>query len=125
MGDYQFRMTPEYHEKIQNICKFYKGTKKYHNYTRKMAFKDESTNRHIYELSCLELIEFENFQAIKFKIVGQSFLYNQIRKMIGFIIQVCIESSDAKFIENSFLANKIDIPKAPAEGLYLYKVNSN
>ena len=104
------------------MCKFYKGTKKYHNYTKKASFQDDSTNRHIYELSCVELIDFENFQAIKFKIVGQSFLYNQIRKMIGFIIQICIESLDTKFIENSFSANKLDIPKAPAEGLYLYKV---
>jgi tRNA pseudouridine38-40 synthase len=87
-----------------------------------MSFKEESTNRHIYELSCNEIIEFDSFQAIKFKIIGQSFLYNQIRKMIGFIIQICRDSLDTKVIENSFYANKMDIPKAPAEGLYLYKV---
>jgi tRNA pseudouridine38-40 synthase len=121
-GDYNFKITPEYHEKIMNICKFYKGTKKYHNYTKKMSFSDESTNRHIYELTCNELIENESFQAIKFKIIGQSFLYNQIRKMIGFIIQICREELDSNVILHSFYSNKMDIPKAPAEGLYLYKV---
>ena len=123
IGDYNFKLTPEYHEKIQNICKYYKGTKKYHNYTKKMSFKEESTNRHIYELSCDELIDYEGFQAVKFKIIGQSFLYNQIRKMIGFIIQICRDSLDTKIIENSFFSNKMNIPKAPAEGLYLYKVS--
>ena len=89
-----------------------------------MSFKDESTNRHIYELSCNEIIEYEGFQAIKFKIIGQSFLYNQIRKMIGFIVQICRDELDSKIIEHSFYSNKIDIPKAPAEGLYLYKVKN-
>jgi len=123
VGDYKFRITPEYQEKIQNICKYYKGTKKYHNYTKKMSFNDDSTRRHIYEFSCNDLIEFENFQAIRFKIIGQSFLYNQIRKMIGFVIQICRDCLDTNVIENSFFANKMDIPKAPGEGLYLYKID--
>ncbi len=87
-----------------------------------MSFSDESTNRHIYELTCNELIENDSFQSIKFKIIGQSFLYNQIRKMIGFIIQMCIEDLDSSIILNSFYSNKMDIPKAPAEGLFLNKV---
>lgn len=122
LGDYSFKITPEYREKIDNICKYYKGSKKYHNYTKKMSFKDDSSTRHIYELSLNEIIEYEGFQAVKFKIIGQSFLYNQIRKMIGFIIQVCRDGLETSVIENSFYANKMDIPKAPAEGLYLYKV---
>lgn len=122
IADYDYKITPEYHEKIQNICKLFIGTKKYHNYTKKMSIEEECSNRHIYELSCNELIQFETFQAIKFKIIGQSFLYNQIRKMIGFILQICRESLDTKVIQNSFFSNKMEIPIAPAEGLYLYKV---
>lgn len=90
-----------------------------------MLFSDSATSRHIYEVSCNEIIDFKHFEAIKFKIVGQSFLYNQIRKMIGSIIDVCSENRDISYIENSFMANKVDIPKAPAEGLYLVKVRNN
>jgi tRNA pseudouridine38-40 synthase len=122
-GNYNFRITPEYHEKIKTVCKFFKGSKKYHNYTKKLNFHDPSSVRHIYEFSCDELIDFESFQAIKFKIVGQSFLYNQIRKMIGSVIEVCRDTRDSTFLENSILANKIDIPKAPAEGLYLFRID--
>lgn len=121
--NYSFKITPEFHEKIKEVCKFYKGTKKYHNYTKKLKFSDPSSNRHIYELSCDELIDCEHFQLIKFKIIGQSFLYNQIRKMIGSVIDACRENRDMTYLENTFLANKVDIPKAPGEGLYLNKID--
>jgi tRNA pseudouridine38-40 synthase len=122
-GNFNYKISPEIHEKLKNICKAFKGTKKYHNYTKKLAFSDPSSNRHIYELTCDEIIEFDSFQAIKFKIIGQSFLYNQIRKMIGAIIDICRTCRDMEYLENSFLANKMDIPKAPAEGLYLRRID--
>ncbi len=122
-GNRNFKITPEYHEKIQNICKYFKGTRKYHNYTKKLSFTDSSSARHIYELSCDELIEWGDFQGIKFKIIGQSFLYNQIRKMIGSLIDLLRDSKDMTYFENTFLANKVDVPKAPAEGLYLHKID--
>lgn len=122
VGNYEFTITPEFHEKIKEVCRYFKGTKKYHNYTKKLNFSEPSANRHMYEVSCHEIIKFNGFEAIKFKIIGQSFLYNQIRKMIGAVIDVCRENRDLKYVENTFFANKVDIPKAPAEGLYLYKV---
>jgi tRNA pseudouridine38-40 synthase len=121
--NYLFKISTEYHEKIKEVCKFFKGSKKYHNYTKKLTFNDASAVRHIYEFSCNEIINFENFQVIKFTIIGQSFLYNQIRKMIGSIIEVCREMKDSTFLENSLLSNKMDIPKAPAEGLYLRRID--
>lgn len=123
-GDYKYKISQELMEKVKLICAGFKGTKNYHNYTRKMTFSDPSSKRHIYEISVDELIEYENFQAIRFKIIGQSFLYNQIRKIIGMIIDLCRVSRDMSYFENSFLSNKFDIPKAPAEGLYLNRVNN-
>jgi tRNA pseudouridine38-40 synthase len=122
-GDYKYKITPELMEKVRLTCAGFKGTKNYHNYTRKMAFSDPKSKRHIYEISVDELVEYENFEAIKFKIIGQSFLYNQIRKIIGMIIDLCRCSKDMAFFENSFLSNRFDVPKAPAEGLYLHRVN--
>lgn len=123
VANYEYKITPEFHEKVKEICKFFKGTKKYHNYTRNLKFADSSSQRHIYELSCDELIDYKNFQGIKFKIVGQSFLYNQIRKMIGGVVDMCREGRDFQYLENTFLANRVDVPKAPAEGLYLYRID--
>ena len=47
-----------------------------------------SSQRHIIEMSCDDIFDFQDFEAVKFKIIGQSFLYNQIRKMIGMIIDL-------------------------------------
>jgi tRNA pseudouridine38-40 synthase len=121
-GNYSYKISPEYHEKLQAICKQFKGTRNFHNYTKKLLFKDPSARRHMIEVSCNELISYGPFEAIKFKLIGQSFLYNQIRKMIGAIIEVCRDLKDIDYFENSFMANKFDVPKAPAEGLYLYRV---
>lgn len=121
-GNYNFKITPEFHEKITHLCQKFKGTRKYHNYSSKVDFKEASANRHIYDFVCDELIEFKDFQAIKFRVTGQSFLYNQIRKMIGSIIDVLRDNKSHSHIDNSFYGNKVDIPKAPGEGLYLYNV---
>jgi tRNA pseudouridine38-40 synthase len=122
IGNYEYKLPVEYHDKIKELCKLFRLTHKFNNYTKKIPFTDPSASRHIYEFTCSELVEYKNFQAVKFKIVGQSFLYNQIRKMVGMIADVCRDSKDASYIENSFCSNRVDIPKAPAEGLYLYRV---
>lgn len=56
---------------------------------------------------------------LKFSIHGQSFIYHQIRKMIGVIIQVFLFSEPEGFIENTFFNNILRILLAPPEGLYL------
>jgi tRNA pseudouridine38-40 synthase len=121
--NYKYRISGELMEKVKLICSGFKGTKNYHNYTRKMVISNPSSKRHIYEFSVDELITYENFEAIKFKLVGQSFLYNQIRKMIGIIVDICRNSKDIDYFSRSFLDDdKFDIPKAPSAGLYLSKV---
>ena len=122
-ANYDYRLTEEDINKLKEICKEYLGTKKYHNYTRKVGFSNMSSQRHIIEMDCDDIIDFGVFQGIKFKIIGQSFLYNQIRKMIGMIIDCMRNKRDMDYFKNSFLSNKYDIPKAPGEGLYLRSID--
>ena len=122
-ANYDYRLTEEDIKKLKEICKEYLGTKKYHNYTRKVGFSNMSSQRHIIEMDCDDIIDFGVFQGIKFKIIGQSFLYNQIRKMIGMIIDCMRNKRDMDYFKNSFLSNKYDIPKAPGEGLYLRSID--
>lgn len=42
--------------------------------------------------------------------------------MIGSIIDICRQDKSINFIENTFFANKMDVPLAPGDGLYLYNV---
>ena len=118
-----FKIKPEYQEKVQSLCTLFRGTKRYHNYTKKIDFKDPQSQRIIFEVTCHEIFEIEGTEYIKFKLVGQSFLYNQIRKMIGMIIKCCRDSLTSEDLLKSFENNKTDTPLAPAEGLYLYKID--
>jgi tRNA pseudouridine38-40 synthase len=122
-ANYDYRLTEEDIKKLKEICKGFLGTKKFHNYTRKVGFSNMSSQRHIIEMNCDDIIDFGVFQVIKFKIIGQSFLYNQIRKMIGMIIDCMRNQKDMDYFKNSFLSNKYDIPKAPGEGLYLRNID--
>ena len=122
-ANYDFRLSEEDINKLKEICKGFLGTKKFHNYTRKVGFSNMSSQRHIIEMNCDDIIDFRVFQAIKFKIIGQSFLYNQIRKMIGMIIDCMRNKKDMDYFNNSFLSNKYEIPKAPGEGLYLRSID--
>lgn len=111
-------------KKLNSICHKFVGTKNYHNFTKNGDYKRHNSLRTIREFECCELIEIESLQYVKFKLTGQSFLYNQIRKMIGLITKMFREShDDLDYLERAFTNNKVEIPKAPAEGLYLNKVD--
>lgn len=122
-ANYDFKITPEFKDKIIQICNAFKGSKKFHNYTKKIDFSEAQSVRHIYDLSIGDIGSFDSFEYIKFKIVGQSFLYNQIRKMIGMIIELCRDCKGLEYMNQSFLSEKMEVPKAPAEGLYLRKID--
>jgi tRNA U38,U39,U40 pseudouridine synthase TruA len=62
-------------------------------------------------------------EFVKFYLKGQSFLYNQIRKMVGSIIQVVHGNLDSElFMTNSFTNNGVLVALAPGDGLMLEKV---
>ena len=123
-GNYEFKITPELHDKVKEICKAFVGSKKYHNYTKKIMFSEDKSVRHVYKMSADDIISGEGgIEFLKFKIIGQSFLYNQIRKMMGMVIDLCRECKDMEYFNNSFLSNKCEVPKAPAEGLFLRKID--
>lgn len=117
----KYRISPELFEKVQLLTKFYKGTKLYHNYTKKG--KEGDAMRHIYCVNCFDKIEEEGVEFLKFVFVGQSFLYNQIRKMVGMVVKMCREGLPIEFMEKSFEQESVNIPLAPGEGLFLYKID--
>jgi tRNA U38,U39,U40 pseudouridine synthase TruA len=74
-------------------------------------------NRDTYEVTNAEdprAIEF-----VHFFLKGQAFLYNQIRKMIGCIIQMFRGNLDDDFMQNTFTDNYVNVCLAPGDGLLL------
>lgn len=109
--------------------KLYVGTKNYHNYTPKGNPNAKTNTRYIPIIEC-ESFDTSNYYTsgekpdpkiplLKITLVGQSFIYNQIRKMVGMMINVISEGLDEFYIQNSFCKNKMNIWLAPGEGLLL------
>lgn len=72
-----------------------------------------------------ELTNSEDPKAIEFIhffLKGQSFLYNQIRKMIGVMIQVFRGGLDDNFLPNTLRDNVVNVALAPGDGLLLERV---
>lgn len=61
-------------------------------------------------------------EFIHFFLKGQAFLYNQIRKMIGVIIQIFRGNLDDDFIHSTFKDNFVNVALAPGDGLLLEQV---
>jgi tRNA pseudouridine38-40 synthase len=66
------------------------GTHAFHNYTTGKSFEDANASRYIMSFTCDEpfLSEQTGVQWVLVSVVGQSFLLNQIRKMIGTACEV-------------------------------------
>lgn len=127
-------------EKINIITKKFIGSKNFHNYSRKMKAKDPKSWRIIIEfeariLKIQDLMTEEKISEYKteslkdmkylvFKIIGQSFIYHQIRKMIGSLIQYFQKDLPEIFFENAFSNDIVKIWLAPAEGLFLNRVEN-
>ena len=74
------------------------------------------------EIKAQRTIIMDDIEFVEFFIKGQSFLYNQIRKMIGMIIHVIRKNLPTEVIQNSFKENLFITPLAPGDGLMLGKV---
>lgn len=102
-------------EKVNDCCARFIGTHNFHNYSKNLKCKDPKARRYILEFSCIEIDD----KWFKFVIKGQSFVYHQIRKIIGSILQVFMSEYEASFIDNTFFNNQFYVPLAPPFGLYL------
>lgn len=58
-------------------------------------------------------------EFVRFYLKGQSFLFNQIRKMVGSMIQVFHGGLGPSFIENSHKENSLAVALSPGDGLLL------
>lgn len=105
-------------EKIKEAMKAFLGT---HDFTSFSSAKStvEDRVRTIYELELLE----EKDEWI-FRIVGNGFLYNMVRIIVGTLLDVGQGKATADDVKAMLLAQNRSLAgkTAPAHGLYLYKV---
>ncbi|KAI8827168.1 tRNA pseudouridine synthase A [Fimicolochytrium jonesii] len=114
-----FRIGEERLGKLREALKGYEGTHNFHNFTVGKGFGDSSAMRFMIDLTVSDPIIRGDLEWVKCKIFGQSFMLHQIRKMIGLAILMIRTSTPATLINEAFLKEKLNIPKAPALGLLL------
>ncbi|KAG2197886.1 hypothetical protein INT47_003555 [Mucor saturninus] len=110
--------TPSF-DKFKQAMELFQGTHNFHNYTIAKPFADPSCKRFMMNISVDEPMMIEGMEWISVKLHGQSFMLHQIRKMITMAMYSVRTNTPLSFLETTFDATKINIPKAPALGLLL------
>eukprot|EP00831_Metopus_contortus_P012784 TRINITY_DN15148_c0_g1_i2.p1 TRINITY_DN15148_c0_g1~~TRINITY_DN15148_c0_g1_i2.p1 ORF type:complete len:172 (+),score=40.00 TRINITY_DN15148_c0_g1_i2:194-709(+) len=87
-----------------------------------MCIRDRYQRRVHGDFHATKSLTLQGIEFVEFFIKGQSFLYNQIRKMIGMIILMCHRKLPVSEVARSFTREKVWAPLAPGEGLMLNRV---
>ncbi|XP_075711359.1 pseudouridylate synthase 1 homolog [Rhinoderma darwinii] len=117
--DSSFRWSREDFHYVNNLLAFYKGTHRFHNFTKGKLIDDPSACRHIYGICCSEPFVRHEVEFARIMITGQSFMLHQIRKMVGLIIAVVKGVASPDFLPLTMQIEKTNLPLAPALGLVL------
>ena len=115
-----YRLHPKRLERVRSTLSRYVGTHNYHNYTISKSFDNASAKRVIKTFLVGEKpIIINNTEWLSLKVHGQSFMMHQIRKMVSMAALVVRCGCHEGRLQDSYMADKISIPKAPGSGLLL------
>jgi len=109
-------------EQINSLLSEFHGTKNHFNYTSGRKVDDPSCFRHIRELVCTGPFLENGLEWLRITINGDSFMYHQIRKIVGMTIAVMRKAAPEGHLLKSFAKLRIDVPRAPGLGLILDEV---
>lgn len=88
-------------------------------------FNAARNNRYMKDVSIDSVVTVGGMEFVRVKILGQSFMLNQIRKMVGLVIGVARRLIDESVFERVFSEAGFHLPTAPALGLYLNRMYFN
>ncbi|KAL6717003.1 tRNA pseudouridine synthase 1 [Lecanora helva] len=115
-----YRIHPARLARVRSCLSRFEGSFKYHNYTVDKTYKDPSATRIIKTFKVGEKpIVIGDTEWLSLKVHGQSFMMHQIRKMVSMAALIVRCGCHEGRIQDSYMANKLSIPKAPSLGLLL------
>lgn len=115
-----YRIQPERLARVRSSLSRYLGTHNFHNYTVHKNFRDPSAKRQIRSFVVNDQpIIINGTEWLSLKVHGQSFMMHQIRKMVSMIALVVRCGCHEGRLQDSYMQNRISIPKAPGVGLLL------
>jgi tRNA pseudouridine(38-40) synthase len=136
-----YRISSENLSRARALFSRYVGTLRYHNFTPKGRASDPSTIRYITSVTVDEpqvvapgadddlaqgyvmppCYRPHGMEWVRIELEGQSFMLNQIRKMIGAVCSIMLSGQPDAFLTDVLLSKDVQrgIPMAPANGLFL------
>lgn len=115
-----YRIHPARLARVQSALSRFIGTHKFHNYTIDKSPKDASATRIIKSFNVNpKPIIINDTEWLSLKVHGQSFMMHQIRKMVSMVVLLVRCGCHEDRMQDSFMADRISIPKAPSLGLLL------
>ena len=132
---YKTRLCDEVKTQLHELWSSFTGTKKYHNFTKDVKPHENQAARYMMRMTANEFmyVNRETFavtdeadenaiEFVRFYLQGQSFLFNQIRKMVGSMIQVFHGELGPSFVSNAHKDNSLNVTLSPGDGLLLERV---
>ena len=107
--------TENFLEKVRAAFAEYKGTKNFHNFTSGIVATDPQAMRYIISTEVVDVDD----SFFKVVLVGQSFLLNQIRKMVACALEFALNRTTLEDIRGFLTTTRTILRMAPAEGLLL------
>ncbi|KAF7255663.1 hypothetical protein EG68_07821 [Paragonimus skrjabini miyazakii] len=117
-----FRVSAETLTHANAVLHRFKGTHNFYNFTSGRLATDKSCYRYIISVECMPPFLYADSQYAVIRVVGQSFMLHQIRKMIGLMFAVVRGNTTDDVFDHVFGTERIDVPKAPGLGLMLNQV---
>lgn len=115
-----YRIQPDRLARIQSSLSRYLGTHNFHNYTIHKNFRDPSAQRQIRSFVVNDQpIIINGTEWLSLKVHGQSFMMHQIRKMVSMVALVVRCGCHEGRLQDSYMQDRLSIPKAPGLGLLL------
>ncbi len=122
----KYRVSAETLQRLGDGLKLFEGTHSFHNYTRRMGADNASATRYILKFAPLEPVlvpgsdDQPETQWVPVQVTGQSFLLNQIRKMISAAVDHARGVVSTERVTQSMRKDcRMKVNVAPAQGLFL------
>ena len=116
------RIPPTRLGRIKSTLSRFVGSHRYHNYTVDKSSRDPSAVRVVKSFTVSDTpIMIGGTEWLSLKVHGQSFMMHQIRKMVSAAALVVRSGCHEGRIQDTYLSDRLSIPKAPSLGLLLEK----
>jgi len=115
-----YHIDPHRLERVRSALSRFNGTHNFHNYTIDKGPRDPSAKRVIKSfVVAADPMIINDTEWLSLKVHGQSFMMHQIRKMISMAALIVRCGCHEGRIQDSYLPQRLNVPKAPSLGLLL------